>query len=135
MARCQGIVIFRFVLGSNAAYRSLNGSVEVGRGLAAAKLHRVDADRSIDAEIGTATLGDVQENRRSLRGTRIYLRNMIRRAKDPDFLNISREAVIGVSLDKGWISLWSLIDTFTTSTAGGCMTSTRTSRCQSCLTN
>ena len=66
MARCQGIVIFRFVLGSNAAYRSLNGSVEVGRGLAAAKLHRVDADRSIDAEIGTATLGDVQENRRSL---------------------------------------------------------------------
>jgi cyclase len=31
---------------------------------------------------------------------------MIRRAKDPDFLNISLEAVIGVSLDKGWVSLW-----------------------------
>ena len=41
-----------------------------------------------------------------IEATRIYLRNMIRRAKDPDFLNISLEAVIGVSLDKGWISLW-----------------------------
>jgi len=41
-----------------------------------------------------------------IEATRIYLRNMIRRAKDPDFLNISLEAVIGVSLDKGWVSLW-----------------------------
>ena len=41
-----------------------------------------------------------------IEATRIYLRNMIRRAKDPDFLNISLEALIGVSLDKGWVSLW-----------------------------
>ncbi len=41
-----------------------------------------------------------------IEATRIYLRNMIRRAKDPGFLDMPIEAVIGESLDKGWISLW-----------------------------
>jgi cyclase len=38
--------------------------------------------------------------------TRIYLHNMLRKAKDNDFLNLPLEAVIGESVAKGWVTLW-----------------------------
>ena len=41
-----------------------------------------------------------------IEATRIYLRNMVRRAKDEGFLEMPIEAVIGESLSKGWITLW-----------------------------
>jgi glyoxylase-like metal-dependent hydrolase (beta-lactamase superfamily II) len=41
-----------------------------------------------------------------IEATRIYLRNMIRRAKDPEFLTMPIEAVIGDAVGKGWVTLW-----------------------------
>jgi cyclase len=38
--------------------------------------------------------------------TRVYLRNMLRRAKNDDFINLPLEAVIGESVAKGWVTLW-----------------------------
>lgn len=65
-----------------------------------------------------------------IEATRIYLRNMIRRAKDPDFLTMPIKAVIGDSVSKGWVSLWEAYGTFTKSTASACRGFTRTSRCR-----
>jgi glyoxylase-like metal-dependent hydrolase (beta-lactamase superfamily II) len=38
--------------------------------------------------------------------TRVYLRNMLRRAKDDDFLNLPLETPISESVAKGWVTLW-----------------------------
>ena len=38
--------------------------------------------------------------------TQVYLRNMIRRAKDENFLTMPIETVIGESVGKGWVTLW-----------------------------
>lgn len=41
-----------------------------------------------------------------MEATRIYLRNMVRRAKDLDFLTMPIETVISDSVAKVWVSLW-----------------------------
>jgi cyclase len=38
--------------------------------------------------------------------TAVYLKNMVKRAHNPDYLNTPIEAVISESVAKGWVSLW-----------------------------
>jgi cyclase len=50
--------------------------------------------------------GGSHDDKGLIEATRIYLRNMIRRAKDPKFLSMPIKTVIGESVAKGWVTLW-----------------------------